>query len=105
MAQRLSEAFATTPGGMFQRKKNVEEPQGLNREPCATLASRDFRDDAGQRVPTQEERRRIAGLEPRALRYACCHVGYTGVADFAAAGERFKIAILRPADVLRRVKP
>jgi len=27
------------------------------------------------------------------------------VVDFAAAGERFKIAILRPADVLRRVKP
>jgi len=26
------------------------------------------------------------------------------VADFAAAGERFKIAIVRPADVLRRVK-
>ncbi|MGO9271346.1 MAG: putative toxin-antitoxin system toxin component, PIN family [Terriglobia bacterium] len=27
------------------------------------------------------------------------------IADFAAAGERFEIAVVRPADVLRRVKP
>jgi len=36
LALRLFEALATTPDRMFQRQKNIQEPQGLKGEPCAT---------------------------------------------------------------------